>query len=475
MNDTPLPGEGPLLRDGLAVGDLLDFVQKRMSMRVWHDDEIYELEMDRIFTRGWVGVGHESEIPNPGDFVHRYIGEDPVIVTRSKGGDIHVLLNMCTHRGAAVCRVDQGNSRTFRCSFHGWNFENTGRLLGVPLDQSFYGRIDRTELGLRSARVATRGGIIFACWDESAPSLETYLGEYAFYIDAVFARTDKGLVAAGPPVKWTIHGNWKMPAEQHQGDSYHSQTTHESLGVALGIPGLMDGAEPAVGVGVSINGHGGQLTDFTEGAGAGLGEGARLLFGEMRLDDRTFPVPPVGMTQELVEEMPSNLKPDQIEMYFQGYVPTVGTVFPSTSFIHFHAPTPDGLGYVTNLRFWIPRGPERTEVVSMPMVEPDAPDDFKEKVRRVSQFHFGATGLFEADDGENWGLVARGVRGTMGRRQWADYQAIDDETTESEKFPGPGPFYEGENTGRDTLDWHYYVRWREFMIGQPFKSILPKG
>src|SRR6266567_269952 len=88
--------------------------------------------MERIFHRGWVFVGHESEIPGPGDFVTRTLGTQPVLMVRGSEGGVSVFLNRCAHRGTMVCPASQGNARTFACPYHGWTYGLGGELLGVP-------------------------------------------------------------------------------------------------------------------------------------------------------------------------------------------------------------------------------------------------------------------------------------------------------------------------------------------------------
>ncbi len=85
---------------------------------IFNNEDIFRAEMERIFTTTWVFVAHESEIPNPGDFVQRKIGLDPVIVTRDGKGGINVMSNYCRHRGTQVCQTDAGNSRFFTCPYH---------------------------------------------------------------------------------------------------------------------------------------------------------------------------------------------------------------------------------------------------------------------------------------------------------------------------------------------------------------------
>ena len=87
----------------------------RVHASLYTDPRIFADEMERIFHRGWVFVGHESEIPRAGDFVTRSLGTQPVIMVRSTDGAVSVLLNRCMHRGTMVCAVDRGTTRAF-CS-----------------------------------------------------------------------------------------------------------------------------------------------------------------------------------------------------------------------------------------------------------------------------------------------------------------------------------------------------------------------
>ncbi len=81
------------------------------------DADVFAEEMTRIFTRGWVFVGHESELAEPGDWVTRRVGREPVIFVRDRGGDLHVLANRCSHRGTTLCSAARGSSRSFVCTY----------------------------------------------------------------------------------------------------------------------------------------------------------------------------------------------------------------------------------------------------------------------------------------------------------------------------------------------------------------------
>jgi 3-phenylpropionate/trans-cinnamate dioxygenase alpha subunit len=109
-----------------------------LDRRIFSDPEIYAQELQHIFARAWNFVCHESQLPQVGSFFMNYIGEDQVIVVRDRSGKIQVLLNSCPHRGNTVCRAEQGRTNSFLCSYHGWNFDLDGRLVGMPGQDTFY-------------------------------------------------------------------------------------------------------------------------------------------------------------------------------------------------------------------------------------------------------------------------------------------------------------------------------------------------
>lgn len=120
-----------------ALREMVDVGRGRISPRIFWDEAIYRLELERIFARCWIFVAHESQIPNPGDFLTTTIGEDGVIVSRANDGQVKVLLNACPHRGNRVCFAEAGNARRFTCNYHGWAFGRDGAFLGMPAEEIY--------------------------------------------------------------------------------------------------------------------------------------------------------------------------------------------------------------------------------------------------------------------------------------------------------------------------------------------------
>ncbi|HJU46533.1 MAG TPA: Rieske 2Fe-2S domain-containing protein, partial [Gaiellaceae bacterium] len=93
----------------MNVADILDeredegyFAYHRSALT---SDELHRAELERIFNRSWLYLGHESEVPEPGDFVRRTVATRPLFFVRSREtGDVRVFANSCTHRGSLICR-----------------------------------------------------------------------------------------------------------------------------------------------------------------------------------------------------------------------------------------------------------------------------------------------------------------------------------------------------------------------------------
>ena len=201
----------------------------RIHASLYTDPRVFADEMDRIFHLGWVFVGHDSEVPRPGDFVTRRLGREPVIMVRGKDAGIAVLVNRCMHRGTLLCPADRGTARTFACPYHGWTYDLSGELLGVPYPGG-YQAFDKSAHGLaRAPRVSTYRGFVFASLAATGPTLAEHLGAATRLIDRSCDLSPVGEVelTAG----WVKHrctANWKMLPE-NDSDGYHLGFVHSAL------------------------------------------------------------------------------------------------------------------------------------------------------------------------------------------------------------------------------------------------------
>ncbi|GAA3841032.1 SRPBCC family protein [Streptomyces coacervatus] len=360
-----------------------DLAQGMLSPRVLNDPDIHRAELDRIFTKCWVFVGHVSEIPSPGDYVLRYVGEDQFILARDEQGEIQLLLNNCVHRASPVCRAEKGNTSHFRCPYHGWIYKNSGEWNGAPYRAKAYRTLDTARWGLRKApHVDSYQGLVFACLDPDAVPLREYLGDMCWYLDIVFGLNEQGMRAAGDPHRWIVPANWKSGAENFVGDAYHVQSAHSSLEDIGLLPDLGESLSTQFHVALE-GGHGLIITP-------------NLLPEPLWVMD--YP-PEVASTFDL-----ARLGAGQREFLESRYGVVGFTIFPNLSLIRAVASTERGRPPVcfTALRQWQPRGPEQFELWNWPMVWNSAPPEFNQASYEGSVFGFSPSGVFEQDDTVVW-------------------------------------------------------------------------
>lgn len=202
----------------------------RVHRSVYTDESIFRLEMQKLFGGVWTYLCHETEIPEPNDYKTVTVGFRPLIVTRDKKGEVHALVNRCSHRGALLCKERQGNGGRFTCPYHGWTFLNDGQLIGPSFPKLYGQKFDREAHNLaRVPRVATYRGFIFGTFNRELCDLEAYLGPAAEYIDHWVDRApEKEILVDAGVYRGLYHGNWKL-AWDNAADGYHVNFAHRSL------------------------------------------------------------------------------------------------------------------------------------------------------------------------------------------------------------------------------------------------------
>jgi phenylpropionate dioxygenase-like ring-hydroxylating dioxygenase large terminal subunit len=211
----------------------------RVHRTVYTDQQIFERELSQIFERVWVYCGHQSQVPQPGDYYAFQIGRQPMFMVRGKDGQIRVLHNRCPHRGVQLCGNQKGNvGSALVCSYHAWSFHLDGKLRSIPLQHGYDGtrvNADNPDCSVKpAARVDSYRGFVFASLAASGPSLLEFLGEARVAFDDMCDRSPVGEVEIVPICHRVIqHSNWKFFME-NQLDALHPSVTHQSTGIAAG-------------------------------------------------------------------------------------------------------------------------------------------------------------------------------------------------------------------------------------------------
>ena len=431
------------LSDGTKISDLTIPEEGIISSKVWSDPELYELELRRIFAKTWNFVAHETEIPNTNDYVTRFVGNDRVIVVRTEDGGVNVFLNACVHKGMHLCRQDHGNTKTFKCIYHGWTYRTNGTVAGVPAQKEAYGdTLDRNNYKLIQARVESYGGLIFATFNEEAPSLDEWLGDMKFYIDIYFNRTPQGMEVVGPPQRWVISANWKSAADNFSSDSYHAVMAHAS-GVALGqVP-----PDP-------------RFTMYGKQIALQNGHGLGIVGGPPHVKLPEY----LNYPEEIVNAAKEKLTPDQMEVFRKSnFVP--GNIFPNLSFLNVMQgsqlneqgpPQP----FMT-MRLWQPRGADEIEVFTWLLVDKEAPEWFKEQSKQNYIVGFGSSGTFEVDDAEVWAGMSRITKGVVAQERLELHYVMGMQNELVTDWPGPGKVSPTTFTEENTRN--FFAQWKKFL------------
>ena len=373
--------------------------------------DCYQRELERVFGRSWLFVGHELLIPGKSDYLASYMAQDPVIVQRDREGKVRVYLNRCRHRGNLLCVHDRGNAPSFVCAYHAWTYSD-GKLTGVPgARDAYHGELDRGGLGLVEARVQVYGGLIFACWDAGAAALDDYLGDARWWLDHFLLREDLGGLEVIPgQQRYIVPVNWKIPAENFGGDYYHFAATHGSVVGALGRSG--DRRIAATGATAPQNSAASYFC-----VAANHGHGVAHGFYEVSCGE-----PP--RAQELA--LAQNLGPEAVEWFHERerrldeklvafrqrpYSFHVANIFPNFALI--------GVGsafYGKGLILHHPRGANRTEVWVWCAVERNAPAVVKRQQRFVLMQRQAAAGVVAPDDHEMFERISETIDFGLARR-----------------------------------------------------------
>lgn len=208
---------------------------KRVHKRVYIDPEVFELEMERIWGQAWIYIGHESQVPNAGDYFTSNINHKvPVVMVRDKNAAVHVLHNRCGHKGAKIVETRSGNARgAFRCAYHGWTYQHDGQVIKIPNEAGYentgFDLKDSCNNMQKVAQSASYRGFVFATLSADAPDLETWMGGAKDCFDNLCDRAPEGEVeVAGGVLRYEHDCNWKYIIE-NLNDTMHPMVVHQSV------------------------------------------------------------------------------------------------------------------------------------------------------------------------------------------------------------------------------------------------------
>ncbi len=363
----------------------------RVHSRIYTDQTLFDLEMDRIFHASWIYIGHESEVPHAGDFQVRQMGRTPVLMVRGRDAKVRVLINRCRHRGATVVETESGNTKMLRCWYHGWIYDLTGALREVTEPGGYGPDFKPEEMGLTPVpRVMSHRGFLFASLQPEGESLSDFLGGAASQFDMLVDASPTGEIFLDAGINKTEYlGNWKLVGM----DGYHPNFVHASVvagwarNAESGI-GSMHREDPFSDAALTLTrdyGHGHAMLDFRAQRHKSYSKHAAYLAK-------------VPGGEQYVQDMHKAYGKDRAEMLISlSGDPHLG-VFPNLQLIG------------NQVRIIVPVAPGVTRVL-MSMVRLGGVSDEINKMRvRQHESFYGPAGSGSPDDAEIFERVQRGMQ-----------------------------------------------------------------
>jgi phenylpropionate dioxygenase-like ring-hydroxylating dioxygenase large terminal subunit len=432
----------------MTLEQMIDVDRGLISREIFVSPDFHRRELEKLFTRAWLFVGHESQIPNKADFFVSRMGAESVILCRDHSAAVHVFLNSCRHRGMKVCRYDQGNTSLFVCPYHSWSYTTDGKLQGVPLYRALYeGTLQREDWRLIEVpKLACYKGTVWASWDENAPDFLTYLGDAVDHLDQVLDCRD-GRPGGSEVIgvhKWVFPSNWKFAAENFLGDTYHNPS-HRSVDM----------------IGIGPSNRPGQRRDNE------YAKAQRIWVGFPQGHGLTAGIAPEGL-----EYAPTYEQYPAIDEYFRHCyyerkrrlgakarnLSFVGNFFPNASY---HGRQPRGICV------WHPHSPTETEGWRFFLVDADAPAEVKDVLRHYYMRYSGPAGMTEQDDMENWLYATRASGGVIARRYPLNYQMSMGAQNTTDLGPGQVATQMTDQTPRN-----FYRAYTRYLRGDDWDSLL---
>jgi p-cumate 2,3-dioxygenase alpha subunit len=377
-----------------------DALSFKVNREAYRSNAVFNSERNKIWNSTWLYLGHETELPKPGDFKIRTIGGRPLIFVRDSSGQIRAFYNACPHRGTILCREAEGNKKHFQCFYHAWAFSNSGELAALPGPEAYaQDEKFKEDHALRPVqRLDIHEGFVFIAFTENVPTLLEHLGQAADYITMTSQIGPDGMETLPGVQKYSVKGNWKLAVENAM-DGYHFAPTHNTFVGYLRETGfqvsdddqyaytLDNGHALAV-----LTGHNGRIGMIWEPR---FGEAERLRIEQKR--------------QEMDERLGAE------RAHEVAHASRILFVFPNLLLFDLEALT---------IRQIEPVAPGQTDVRAWQFVEVGEPTEVRELRLRTMASFVGPGGLATPDDIEAYEAVQRGIEATVGfetdNHDWSD-------------------------------------------------------
>ena len=189
-----------------------------LDQKFYKDKEIFNLEIEKIYMNSWLLAGHESQIPNSGDYFLFNLLTESVIIIRGKDGLIRAFMNVCRHRGSHVCLESKGNVKRLMCPYHAWTYNLEGDLVAA---KNLSADIDKKNLSLHNCSIELIEGLIMINFADHPKSIEMMKQDLTAPMQ-MFGMKDLKIAAHR---NYSIDANWKLTVENYN-ECYHCAPAH---------------------------------------------------------------------------------------------------------------------------------------------------------------------------------------------------------------------------------------------------------
>ena len=245
---------------------------KTLPQRYFNSPDIFAQEQERIFSKHWILVGHQSDLAEAGDYFVVNVAGESFIVVRDQKSAFRAFYNVCRHRGTRLCEKAKGHLRAIQCPYHAWSYALDGRLLGAPHMDDVPG-FNKADYSLNAVTLAAWEGFIFLNLASSSISLEEWFAPLA----GRFSHWNLPFLRSAGRIEYDVRANWKLIFENYS-ECYHCPGVHPALSKLTSY----DSAENDLCEGPFLGG----FMAITKGHSLTLsGNACALAVGDMRGED----------------------------------------------------------------------------------------------------------------------------------------------------------------------------------------------
>jgi Rieske 2Fe-2S family protein len=196
---------------------------KTLPQRYFVSPELYANEQNRIFGRHWLLAGHQSQLPQPGDYFLAQVGRESLILVKDQQLAIRGFYNVCRHRGTRLCESEHGRLRAIQCPYHAWTYALDGQLMGAPHMEEVPG-FEKSSYSLHPVDVLWWEGFIFVNLAKTRLSLEDWFGP----LNGKFSAWNLPNLRSARRIEYDVEANWKLIFENYS-ECYHCPGVHPAL------------------------------------------------------------------------------------------------------------------------------------------------------------------------------------------------------------------------------------------------------